>query len=45
MDGGIGFFAGTPLERYTASMMAFLLMAMLIALRTRTSSKGFFVVL
>jgi hypothetical protein len=45
MVGGIGFFAATPVVRYTPSMMAFLLIAMLMALRTRTSSKGFFVVL
>jgi hypothetical protein len=43
--GGIGFFAATPAVRYTASMIAFLLIAMLTALRTRTSSNGFFVTL
>ncbi len=45
MVGGIGFLAATPVLRYTPSTMAFLLMAMLMALRTRTSSNGFLVVL
>ena len=40
-DRGSGFFAGTPLPRYTPSMIAFLLMAMFTAWRTRTSSNGF----
>ena len=34
-----------PVPRNTASMIAFLLIAMLTALRTRTSSNGFLVVL
>ena len=45
MDGGSGFLAATPVPRYTPSMMAFLLIAMLTALRTRTSSNGFLVTL
>ena len=45
MLGGIGLIAGTPVPMYTADTMAFLSMAMLMALRTRTSSNGFLVVL
>ncbi len=40
MVGGIGLIATWPAPWKTASMMAFLLMAMLSALRTRTSSNG-----
>ena len=45
MEGGSGFLAATPVPRNTPSRIAFLLIAMLTALRTRTSSNGFLVTL
>jgi len=41
----MGLMAAMPVERYTVLIIAFLLIAMLKALRTRTSSNGFFCVL
>ncbi len=45
MVGGIGLVAGVAAPWNTASMIACLLIAMFSALRTRTSSNGFCVVL